>query len=168
MTEQARTYGRVLYELKVPEDMVHETRRIFKENPQLTTLLNDPTIQADKKKNIIEKIWKKPDFEPVLASFLKKACDEGCIGEIEDILKIWDQCVLDAAGILKAKLTYVTEPDKVQLEGIKSFLCREFHKKELQLSMKADPKLLGGFILKVGNVEYDYSLKAQLKQLFDT
>ena len=53
MTEQARIYGKVLYELQIPEDMVQETGRIFKENPQLTTLLNDPTVQAEKKKNII-------------------------------------------------------------------------------------------------------------------
>ena len=49
MTEQARIYGKVLYELQIPEDMVQETGRIFKENPQLTTLLNDPTVQAGKK-----------------------------------------------------------------------------------------------------------------------
>ena len=36
----------------------------------------------------------------------------------------------------------------------------------LQLSMEEDQKLLGGFILKAEDVEYDYSLKAQLKQLF--
>ena len=102
---------------------------IFKENPQLTTLLNDPTVQTEKKKNIIGKIWKEPDFSPLISSFLKKACESGCIGEIEDILTVWHQCVLDASGILKAKLIYVTEPDHEQLEGIQSFLCMEFHKK---------------------------------------
>lgn len=69
MTEQARIYGKVLYELQIPEDMVQETGRIFKENPQLTTLLNDPTVQAEKKKNIIEKIWKEPDFSPLYLLF---------------------------------------------------------------------------------------------------
>lgn len=39
-------------------------------------------------------------------------------------------------------------------------------KKTVQLSMEEDQKLLGGFILKAEDVEYDYSLKAQLKQLF--
>jgi len=117
-------------------------------------------------KNIIGKIWKEPDFSPLISSFLKKACESGYIGEIEDILTVWHQCVLDASGILKAKLIYVTEPDHEQLEGIQSFLCKEFHKKTVQLSMEEDQKLLGGFILKAEDVEYDYSLKAQLKQLF--
>lgn len=166
MTEQARTYGKVLYELQLPENMVQETGRIFKENPRLITLLNDPTIQIEKKKAIIGKIWKKPDFSPLMASFLKKACEAGCIGEIEDILDIRDQCLLDASGILKAKLFYVTKPDEEQEKDIRAFLCKEFHKKEVLLSMEADQDLLGGFVLKAGDVEYDYSLKAQLKQLF--
>ena len=88
MTEQARIYGKVLYELQIPEDMVQETGRIFKENPQLITLLNDPTVQIEKKKNIIGKIWKESEFSPLISSFLKKACESGCIGEIEDILTV--------------------------------------------------------------------------------
>lgn len=73
MTEQARIYGKVLYELQIPEDMVQETGRIFKENPQLTTLLNDPTVQAEKKKNIIEKIWEKTGFFSPYIFFFKES-----------------------------------------------------------------------------------------------
>ena len=57
MTEQARLYGTVLYELKVPEKMVRETGRIFQENPELKAVLDDPTLQEIKKekygKNLI-------------------------------------------------------------------------------------------------------------------
>ena len=57
MTEQARLYGTVLYELKVPEKMVRETGRIFQENPELKAVLDDPTLQETKKekygKNLI-------------------------------------------------------------------------------------------------------------------
>ena len=139
MTEQARLYGTVLYELKVPEKMVRETGRIFQENPELMAVLDDPTLQETKKEAIIGKIWKEPDFSPLISSFLKKACESGCIGEIEDIL----------AGILE-------------------FLCREYKKKDVQLEMAAAPELMGGFVLKTGDVEYDYSLKGQLERLFQT
>ena len=37
-------------------------------------------------------------------------------------LDVYKRQVLDASGILKAKLIYVTEPDHEQLEGIQSFL----------------------------------------------
>ena len=168
MTEQAKIYGKVLYELQIPEDMVQETGRIFKENPQLTTLLNDPTVQTEKKKNIIGKIWKEPDFSSTMVHFLKKACEEGCIGQMEDMIKVWEKCLLDGAGILSASLFYVTRPDEEQLAGIREFLCREYKKKDVQLEMAAAPELMGGFVLKTGDVEYDYSLKGQLERLFQT
>ena len=43
MTEQARLYGTVLYELKVPEKMVRETGRIFQENPELKAVRHNTT-----------------------------------------------------------------------------------------------------------------------------
>ena len=57
MTEQARLYGTVLYELKVPEKMVRETGRIFQENPELKAVLDDPTLQ-EKRKPLLEKYGK--------------------------------------------------------------------------------------------------------------
>ena len=157
MTEQARLYGTVLYELKVPEKMVRETGRIFQENPELKAVLDDPTLQETKKEAIIGKIWKEPDFSSTMVHFLKKACEEGCIGQMEDMIKVWEKCLLDGAGILSASLFYVTRPDEEQLAGILEFLCREYKKKDVQLEMAAAPELMGGFVLKTGDVEYDYS-----------
>ena len=48
MTEQARLYGTVLYELKVPEKMVRETGRIFQENPELKAVLMIPHCRKQK------------------------------------------------------------------------------------------------------------------------
>ena len=166
MTDQARLYGAVLYELKLPEDMVYETGRILKENPELVQVLADPGLTAVKKEAVIDKIWKEPEFSLSMASFIKKACGAGCIGQMEDVFSVWEQCRRDEKGILKAQLLYVTEPDEAQIAGIKAFLCREYGKKEVQLSMAAHPELLGGFVLRTGDMEYDYSLKEQLADLF--
>ena len=168
MTEEARLYGTVLYELKVPEKMVRETGRIFQENPELKAVLDDPTLLETKKEAVIGKIWKEPDFSSTMVHFLKKACEEGCIGQMEDMIKVWEKCLLDGAGILSASLFYVTRPDEEQLAGIREFLCREYKKKDVQLEMAAAPELMGGFVLKTGDVEYDYSLKGQLERLFQT
>lgn len=125
-------------------------------------------MQETKKEAIIGKIWKEPDFSSTMVHFLKKACEEGCIGQMEDMIKVWEKCLLDGAGILSASLFYVTRPDEEQLAGIREFLCREYKKKDVQLEMAAAPELMGGFVLKTGDVEYDYSLKGQLERLFQT
>lgn len=130
-------------------------------------VLDDPTLQETKRKPLLEKYGKNLIFQ-YNGSFLKKACEEGCIGQMEDMIKVWEKCLLDGAGILSASLFYVTRPDEEQLAGILEFLCREYKKKDVQLEMAAAPELMGGFVLKTGDVEYDYSLKGQLERLFQT
>lgn len=129
MTDQARLYGAVLYELKLPEDMVYETGRILKENPELVQVLADPGLTAVKKEAVIDKIWKEPEFSLSMASFIKKACGAGCIGQMEDVFSVWEQCRRDEKGILKAQLLYVTEPDEAQIAGIKAFFMQRVWKK---------------------------------------
>ena len=165
MTEQARLYGTVLYELKVPEKMVRETGRIFQENPELKAVLDDPTLQETKKEAIIGKIWKEPDFSSTMVHFLKKACEEGCIGQMEDIADAWRSYSLEKEGVMEAELHYVTMPGAAQITGMKQFLCRKYNKKDVNIRLVNQPDLVGGFVLKAGDTEYDYSLKGQLSKL---
>lgn len=167
MTEQARLYGTVLYELKVPGENGPGDRAHFPGKSRTYGVLVIPHCRKQKRKPI-GKIWKEPDFSSTMVHFLKKACEEGCIGQMEDMIKVWEKCLLDGAGILSASLFYVTRPDEEQLAGILEFLCREYKKKDVQLEMAAAPELMGGFVLKTGDVEYDYSLKGQLERLFQT
>lgn len=165
MTEQARLYGVVLYQLAVPEEMAEKAEKLLYQTPELVECLASPIVSESKKHRIIERIFQKTEFSDIMIRFLKKACDGGCIGQLKDIIQICKGLQLRSEGILKAELDYVTLPDEAQKEGIREFLCRTFGAKEVQLTMKESPQLLGGFVLKAGDMEYDYSLKGQLKRL---
>ena len=80
MTEQTRMYGRVLYELHLPEKMVCEMVKVIRENPLLVQILSDPVLPSFKKDRIIEKVWRASEFTEIVPSFLKKVCGERGIG----------------------------------------------------------------------------------------
>ncbi|WP_432628561.1 ATP synthase F1 subunit delta [Brotaphodocola sp.] len=165
MTEEARLYGTVLYELEVPQEMVKKTGEILGENPELVRVLQSPVYRREKKHAIIEEIWKTPEYSSVMTKFLKKACDAGAIGQFPDIVKVREECERLADGVLTAQLWYVTAPDETQMEGIRQFLKKTYGKREVRLSLASHPELMGGFVLKTGDVEYDYSLLGKLKKL---
>lgn len=165
MTETARTYAVVLYELDIPGQMVREAANLFKDNIQLRTVLTSPVIPAGSKHAIIQKVFKEPDFSGLMVRFLKKACDAGCIGQMEDIAAAWESYSLKKQGVMEAELHYVTMPGAAQIAGMKQFLCRRYHKKDVNLRLVMQPELVGGFVLKAGDTEYDYSLKGQLNKL---
>ncbi|WP_432629136.1 ATP synthase F1 subunit delta [Brotaphodocola sp.] len=165
MTEEARLYGTVLYELEVPQEMVKKTGEILEKNPELVRVLQSPVYRREKKHAIIEEIWRTPEFSSVMIKFLKKACDASAIGEFPDIVKVCEECARVADGVITAELWYVTAPDEAQIEGIRKFLKDTYGKREVKLSLTSHPELMGGFVLKTGDVEYDYSLLGKLKKL---
>ena len=165
MTEKARTYAIVLYELGIPGQMVEGAVSIFKESPQLVRTLKSPVVPVKNKHAILGKIFREPGFSGLMVNFLKTACDAGCIGQMEDIADAWRSYSLGKEGIMEAELHYVTMPGAAQIAGMKQFLCRIYHKKDITLKLVMQPDLIGGFVLKAGDIEYDYSLKGQLSKL---
>lgn len=165
MSEQARLYGAVLYRLRLPEEMVQKALGVLEGTPELPLVLTDPTIPLNRKLAIISQIFSGPDFSPLIASFLKKACEAGCIGQFRDIVSACREHALEEAGVLEASLYYVTEPDEAHIAGIRRFLCRKHQKRDVELTLVYNPELIGGFLLKAGDIEYDYSLKGRLTRL---
>ncbi|MDD2979746.1 MAG: ATP synthase F1 subunit delta [Hespellia sp.] len=153
-------YGRVLYELEISEESIRESYLILQGTPQLTEALNNPVVSRKEKCRIIDRI-----FPADICNFLKMACDHREIGRILDIFQAYELYAEGKKGIVRAYLTYVTAPDERQQEGIQSFVKREFGAKEVKLLGVRDDALIGGFILRVGSQEYDWSTKGKLQRL---
>ena len=66
---------------------------------------------------------------------------------------------------IKASLTYVTPPSEEQLNGIRSFIQKKYDRKKINLALKEDTSISGGFILRVENDEYDWSTEGRVSQL---
>ena len=165
MTETARRYAIVLYELEIPGQMVKNAADVIKENPELNRVLTSPVVPMGSKHAVIEKVFREPEYSGLMVRFLKKACDAGCIGQMGDIADAWQSYSLRMEGVMEAELHYVTMPGAAQIAGMKQFLCSRYHKKDIDLRLVMQPDLVGGFVLKAGDTEYDYSLKGQLTQL---
>ena len=69
------------------------------------------------------------------------------------------------AGNLSAEITYVVPPTEEQLAKIRSFLQDKYRTKDLTVSLKEDKNLLGGFVIRIGSDEYDWSMRGRLQQI---
>lgn len=68
-------------------------------------------------------------------------------------------------NVLDCVLEYVTAPDEVQLAGIKAFLTKEYPNCEVRLTTQKKETLGGGFILRAGSREFDFSTKGREEAL---
>lgn len=160
MTTAAVNYARVLYGLMVSEEAVQETEKLFRESPELGECLANPLTAFEAKVRIIDRI-----IPEEMRNFVKVVCRHRKAGFMEEIFRLYREICLEAEKVLKASLVCVTPPQKEQLEGIRAFLCSEFQAQKAEIKIIEDKSLIGGFILRAGGREYDWSLRGRYRRL---
>src|SRR5699024_4889037 len=100
-----------------------------------------------------------------MRSFMKTVCRYQKMGLIREIFAAYDRCREKQAGIINARLYCVTPPGEAQKKGIEAFICRKYGAEEAKLSVLRDDSLIGGFLLRVGSDEYDWSIKGRMDRL---
>lgn len=153
-------YAQVLYELNVPKEAIQKAREIFEEVPQLHDVFVNPTIPAQKKERVIDKV-----FPQEMRNFLKVVCKYDRMDLITEIFAAYDKYCDEQDQILKAVLTCVELPSEEQLKNMEAFLCKKYEANRAEIEVQTDSALLGGFILRMGSDEYDWSLKGRLERL---
>lgn len=102
-------YARVLYEVGVPKEAVQKTREIFEEVPQLHEIFANPTIELQKKMNVVDRVFPKE-----IRNFLKVACRYQRMNLIEDIFTAYDRYCDEQNQVLNAVLTCIQPPTEEQ------------------------------------------------------
>lgn len=160
MTQIVNNYARVLYELGTEPDLVNETKRLFLSNPKLLKVLESPVIQKYEKHRIIDQI-----FDDRLKNFLKVVSDYQSMRFLDQIFDTYFTIYQKEHHILAATLYYVTKPSEQQTKRILSYLKKHYKENKVKLTLVETPELVGGFILKAGDYEQDWSLRGRFKTL---
>lgn len=156
----AKRYARVLYELEIPKADIEKTKEIFEQVPEVYEVLINPVITAKNKYSVIEQIFPKS-----ICNFLKVTCENQRMGMIQEIFESYDKYCEEQQKIMTATLVCVEEPSEEQAEKMKAFIMDKYHKSKVNLEVEKDPSLLGGFILRAGSDEYDWSIRGRMNRL---
>ena len=152
MTQTANNYATVLLELGVTREAVDETKEILSLTQDLPKSLKSPVVSKQEKHKLIDRI-----FPESMKNFLKVVCDYGEAA--------YDVVEAEKNGILQAKLEYVLEPTEDEVAQMKAYLAKKYQKDKVALALEKKPELIGGFVLRVGDIEEDYSMKGRLNRL---
>ncbi len=151
---------KVLDKVKVEMDLFIE---VGKANPQLLAVLKNPIISLDKKAAVLKDLFANK-VQPMVISFFHIMVNKGRAGVLYATAKEFVNLYNLDKGIVKAKVTSavaLTEENKKQLVEV----VKAATKGEVILEAKVDPTLIGGFVLQVGDRQFDASLNSKLKKL---
>lgn len=161
MIRAACDYAADLKQVDHAKTSLQNVKDILESVPQIREEFENPTVSLEKKHLVIERV-----FPREIRNFLKLLCDNGDFSMLEEIEKAYLQMLKTPEHVEEqAKLIYVTPPTEEQLAGIRRFLAKECNNPDIEIVSEQDDSLNSGFILRVGNKEYDWSEKGRMEQL---
>lgn len=138
--------------------------KVADENHAFALMLRNPIIKHDKKKDILEKIFKGKVHNLTLAIFdiITRKNREGIL---IDIAKQFHTAYNEYKGITKGTVITATPLDASLRSELEQIVKKISNKKQVELVEKVDADMIGGFVLNVGDRQIDASIKNKLKEL---
>lgn len=167
MIENTKTYLDSLLSSQASVSSLEDALKIISSSQELGEILSDPSVSIEEKKLVCADL-----FAPSVKDLIVTLSVDGKIGALSQITEEYIALLNKKNNVASATVYCVTEPDEKQLEGIKAFVCKEENASDADIKIVKDDKLIGGFIIRVGDREYDRSLKTRLdsikKQVMET
>ena len=160
MTKVTHDYAQALLNLGISWKSAAGAQELFQTIPELGEKLDDPSVPMEEKEKIINET-----FHPEIRRFIKLLCERGELKLFGEIVEAYDELRQQESSGMKAELRYVTAPTEEQLVGFKLFIVKKYPGRSFNLKLTEDPSLGSGFILTVGETEYDWSTAGRLDQL---
>jgi ATP synthase F1 delta subunit len=167
--EIAQVWARALFAVAKEHDLLDEVReqlRVFaealNENRDLMVFFFSPYFSTEEKKDGLKRAVS--GAEPALMNFLEALIERHRMPAIFRIRARYEILWEDERDLLPVQVTSAVELDKATVGTIGDRIGEQT-KRTVELSSKVDPDILGGIVLRVGNVILDASIRSRLEQL---
>jgi F-type H+-transporting ATPase subunit delta len=131
-------------------------------NRDLNLLLSNPIIPSDKKLSILKAVFS--SASKLSTAFFEIITRKGREGNLPAIAKEFVDQFKKSKGIETAVVTSAITLDE-QLRKQVYQLVKDSVKSEIELVEKVDNKLIGGFVIRIGDKQYDASVSSELRRL---
>ncbi|MFN2395964.1 MAG: ATP synthase F1 subunit delta [Bacteroidales bacterium] len=137
---------------------------VFAKSKELKTVMKSPIVRISKKLNIINSVFK-DKVHPVTLHYLNIITRKKRAALIEGIAWEFQKIHKENLDIETVNLITAGSIDK-SLEKKAHEISKKLTKKtNIEFNRQVDPGLIGGFVLRVGDMQYDASVKRKLARL---
>jgi F-type H+-transporting ATPase subunit delta len=129
---------------------------------ELMTLLQDPRIPFDVKKNTLQKGL--GEVHPLVFNLAILLVSKGILSRSGDIFQQYNNLLDAHRGVERAKVTTAL-PLGIEEEEVVSRRLSEIVDRKVVIDGQLDPSIIGGFIARVGDTLIDGSIRQKLETL---
>jgi len=168
-TKAAGRFAQALLELALEQNKVEQVLadlnyllQVNNESTEFQLLLKSPIVKSDKKIAIFRELF--GQFEDLSSSFVSMIINKGREKDLALIAIAFDNLVKDHKGIIPVTLTTAVPVDeatkKIILDKVQASVNGT-----LEVTEKIDKSLIGGFIVRMGDKQFDASVANQFSEL---
>ncbi|MGE3831427.1 MAG: F0F1 ATP synthase subunit delta [Parvibaculaceae bacterium] len=139
-------------------------QRLLDESKDLTRLVRSPVFSAEDQIAALEAVASKAGITSLALNFIKLVARNRRLFALSDMIRGYQGLVAQSRGEITAQVTAAEELSDKQIGELKAAI-KASAGRDVQLSTKIDPTILGGLIVKVGSRMVDNSLKTKLQNL---
>ncbi len=166
-TPYAEAFLQLAEESKDIDQVIDQSKAILElwnNSPELSQAMSSPVLEIEAKKSALNKLFSKK-ITPSFLNFLKLLADRQRIGILDAVLERLLELYREQRKIALATVTSAIELEEDQQAEILKTVQSVAGTKNLELNLKVDPKLIGGFVVKVGSKVIDASISGQVRRL---
>jgi F-type H+-transporting ATPase subunit delta len=168
-------YGRAIFEvfsedaaLELMLEDIDAARDLFKEAPEFLRFLSDLYIKKESRMLVVTTIFKKAGVSDFMTRAFSVMIERDRHKSIFQAITYAKKLAMERLGLAVADLTLAKE---VHLEKIKGEIEKRMSDAldlKVECKLQIDPEIIGGFIIKHGDVIYDASIKGMLENMKKT
>jgi F-type H+-transporting ATPase subunit delta len=165
----ARPYARAAFEEArrngglAPWSDALQAAAIVVKDPRVSSLLDNPRVTPAQLAQLVDEIAASSLGEHG-ANFVRTLADNHRLGFLPEIARLFDSLKDDAEGMVDVTVTSAAAIDEAQRNRIGVALERRL-KRKARLHFEIDPALIGGAVLRAGDLVIDGSLRTRLERI---
>jgi F-type H+-transporting ATPase subunit delta len=133
-------------------------------NNEFIRVVSNQLYPVDDRKKVLEVVLEKSLFSNVVKNFLRLLVDKNRIVAIDAITDYYSRLTDELSNITRADIITAKPLKKKALDNLKRALTG-LTSKDVRTDVKQDDTLIGGLIVKIGDLILDGSVKTQLEGL---
>lgn len=135
--------------------------------PELKKVLWSSTYELDERKGVTSDVASNRGYDNLTSNFLSLVLELDKFKSLLNSEQTFVQKLRKASGRIRAEVIMATTPSEEDLSKVKAKL-REVIGREVEVTSKVDPEIIGGIIAKVEDKVFDGSIKTQLERIRST
>ena len=136
----------------------------FQDNADFRQVIVNPVFALEDRRKVLQIVLDKSNFSGVVKNFLNLLLDKDRIGAIEAITGYYARLTDEVSGIARAEIV-TARPLKEEALGRIEKSLEGLTSKKIKPEVREDKDLIGGIVVKIGDLVLDGSVKAQLEGL---